>query len=94
VLSQPPFELTQVKADAPARRDSFQSRWEEKMRLAALLWIMGGTVLAGLAVMVVLVIPSLQAEAMRLIPVAAVLGYIVGVPVAYLAAKAIAPTAS
>ncbi|MDI9847015.1 hypothetical protein QM467_02945 [Rhodoblastus sp. 17X3] len=58
-------------------------------RLAALLWIMGGSVLAGVAVMVVLMIPSLQSDAMRLIPLAAIVGYAVGVPLALIAAKAI-----
>jgi hypothetical protein len=58
-------------------------------RLAALLWIMGGSVLAGVAVMVVLMIPSLQSDAMRVIPLAAIVGYAVGVPLALIAAKAI-----
>jgi hypothetical protein len=58
-------------------------------RLAALLWIMGGTVLAGVAVMVVLMIPSLQSDAMRVIPIAAVVGYAVGIPLALFAARAI-----
>ncbi len=58
-------------------------------RLALLLWIMGGTLLAGLGVMVVLMAPSLQAGAMRYIPIAAIAGFIIGVPVAFIAAKAI-----
>lgn len=58
-------------------------------RLAVVLWVMGGTVLAGVAVLVVLLTPSLQAEALRFIPIAAILGYAVGVPVALMAAKSI-----
>jgi hypothetical protein len=58
-------------------------------RLAALLWVMGGTVLAGVAVLIVLLIPSLQGEALRFIPIAAIVGYAVGIPLALLAAKAI-----
>jgi hypothetical protein len=58
-------------------------------RLAAMLWIMGGSVLAGVAVMVVLMIPSLQSDAMRVIPIAAIVGYAVGIPLALIAAKAI-----
>ncbi len=58
-------------------------------RLAVLLWVMGGTVLAGVAVVVVLMIPSLEGEAMRYIPIAAIAGFIVGIPVALVAAKAI-----
>ncbi len=58
-------------------------------RLAALLWVMGGTVLAGFLVLAVLMTPSLQGEALRYIPVAAVAGYVVGIPLASKAAKAI-----
>ncbi len=58
-------------------------------RLAVLLWLMGGTVLAGVAVMIVLMIPSLQGEAMRDIPIAGIAGFIVGVPLALIAAKTI-----
>lgn len=59
------------------------------IRLAALLWVMGGTVLAGVAVLIVLMIPSLQGEAARNVLVAAVIGYVVGLPLAVAAAKAI-----
>ncbi|MGO9390820.1 hypothetical protein [Rhodoblastus sp.] len=58
-------------------------------RLAALLWVMGGTVLAGLAVLGVLMTPGLTDEALRYIPIAAVAGYVVGIPLALMAAKAI-----
>lgn len=58
-------------------------------RLAVLLWIMGGTVLAGVAVLGVLLVPSLQSEAMRFIPIAAVVGYALGIPLALVAAKGI-----
>ncbi len=68
----------------------FSVNRERKMtRLAALLWVMSGTVLAGVAVVVVLMMPDLQSEAMRFIPIAAIAGYIVGIPFAVLAAKAI-----
>jgi hypothetical protein len=58
-------------------------------RLAALLWVMGGTVLAGVAVMIVLMMPNLQSEAMRVIPIAAIAGYVVGIPLALIVARAI-----
>lgn len=58
-------------------------------RLAVVLWVMGGTVLAGVAVLVVLLTPSLQNEGLRFIPIAAILGYAIGVPVALMAAKSI-----
>lgn len=57
-------------------------------RLALLLWVMGGTVLAGVLVVVVLLTPSLAP--MKFIPIAAALGAIVAIPPAFMAAKAIA----
>lgn len=59
-------------------------------RLALLLWIMGGTVLAGVLVTVVLLVPSWYAMGMKAIPIAAAIGAIVAVPIAVAAAKAIA----
>jgi hypothetical protein len=75
----------------PERFDRFAQAFREAImtRLAALLWIMGGTVLAGVAVLVVLLTPSLQGEALRVIPIAAVVGYAVGIPLALVAARAI-----
>lgn len=58
-------------------------------RLAVLLWVIGGSTLAGIAIVIVLMIPSLQGEAMRYIPIAAIAGFVVGVPLALVAAKAI-----
>jgi hypothetical protein len=71
--------------------DRFAQGFREAMmtRLAALLWIMGGTVLAGVAVLVVLMMPSLQGQALRVIPIAALIGYAVGIPLAVAAARAI-----
>ena len=57
-------------------------------RLALLLWVMGGTVLAGILVTVVLLTPSLAP--MKAIPIAAAIGAIVAIPMAFAAAKAIA----
>ena len=61
-------------------------------RLALLLWIMGGTVLAGVLVTVVLLTPSLAP--MKFIRIAAALGAIVAIPPAFMAAKAIAARTS
>ncbi len=58
-------------------------------RLAALLWVMGGTVLAGFAILAVLMAPGLRDEALRYIPIAAIAGYVLGIPLALMAAKAI-----
>jgi hypothetical protein len=57
--------------------------------LAVLLWVMGGTVLAGFSVLAVRMTPPLQGEAMRFVPIAGILGYLVGVPLALVAAKTI-----
>ncbi len=59
------------------------------VRLAVLLWILAGTVLAGAFVTVVLMMPSLQSQAMKLIPLAALAGAIVAIPLAIVAAKSI-----
>lgn len=52
-------------------------------RLALLIWVLVGTVLAGIAVVVVLVTPELLAEGMKFIPIAGIGGYVVGIPVAF-----------
>jgi hypothetical protein len=58
-------------------------------KLAALLWVMGGAAMAGVFVMIVLMIPSLQFEAPKYILIAAIAGFIVAIPLSVLAAKAI-----
>ncbi len=58
-------------------------------RLAALLWVMGGTTLAGVLVVVVLMIPALQFEAKKYILYAAIAGFVVAIPLSMMAAKAI-----
>ncbi len=59
-------------------------------RLALLLWVMGGTVLAGVLVTVVLLVPSWYAMGMKTIPIAALVGAVIAIPMAIAAAKAIA----
>ena len=58
-------------------------------RLAALLWVMGGSVLGGVLVVIVLMVPGLDAQAMRFIPIAAGVGYVLGIPLALIAARSI-----
>jgi len=60
------------------------------LKIAVLLWMIGGTVLAGIAIMVVLNVPSLAVKDMQYIPIAAVIGFVVAIPFAYLVAKRIA----
>jgi hypothetical protein len=59
------------------------------MKVAAVVWIMLGTVLAGAAVGVVLSVPSLASEALRNLPVAGIGGYLVAIPFAWLIARRI-----
>lgn len=59
------------------------------IKLASLIWIMLGTTLAGIAVMVVLVVPSLAADTMRLLPIAAAAGALVAIPISMWIAKRI-----
>ena len=52
------------------------------LKLAAIVWIMMGTVFAGAGVAAVLSVPSLAADAMRYLPLAGVGGYAAAMPVA------------
>jgi hypothetical protein len=64
------------------------------VRIAALLWAIGGTVLAGIGVMTVLAVPSLAGHAMSYIPYAGVTGFIVAIPLAIIVARQISKTAT
>jgi len=59
-------------------------------KIAIILWMIGGTVLAGIAIMVVLTVPALAVKDMQYIPIAAIIGFVVAIPFAYLVAKRIA----
>ena len=59
-------------------------------RLAILLWVILGTTLAGIGVMIVLATPSLAPQAMKLIPYVATIGAALAMPVSVVAAKMIA----
>ncbi len=58
-------------------------------KVAALLWVVGGATLAGIFIMIVLMIPSMQFEAPKYILIAAIAGFVVGIPLSLIAAKAI-----
>ncbi|MEQ1669668.1 MAG: hypothetical protein ABL893_02305 [Hyphomicrobium sp.] len=58
-------------------------------KVASLIWIMLGTVLAGIATTVVLVVPQLAADSERMIPLAAIAGAVLGIPLSMLIAKRI-----
>lgn len=55
-------------------------------KIAVIVWVMLGTVFAGIAVMTVLSVPALSAQAMTYIPYAAIAGAILAIPVAYVVA--------
>jgi len=61
------------------------------LRLAAMIWVLAGTVLAGCLVTAVLTVPAWSLAAMKLIPVAGLAGYVLGIPIAYaIAARIVA----
>ena len=59
-------------------------------RLALLMWVVLGTVAAGLLVLVIVATPSLAGQAAKLIPYAVGIGAVLGIPASIMAAKAIA----
>ena len=60
------------------------------IKIALLVWIVLGTVLAGTAMTVIVSTPGLMADAVRLIPLACGVAFLVGLPVAYIVARMIA----
>lgn len=59
------------------------------LKIAILVWLMLATVFAGAAVLVVLSLPSLAGQDMRLIPIAAGVGALIAIPFSVLVAKRI-----
>lgn len=59
------------------------------LKIALIVWMIGGTTLAGIAIMVVLNVPALAVKDMQYIPIAGVLGFVVAIPIAYVVAKRI-----
>jgi hypothetical protein len=57
------------------------------LKVATLIWIMLGTTLAGIAVLAVLATPSLAGQSLKLIPIAALAGAIVALPISAIIAK-------
>jgi hypothetical protein len=58
-------------------------------RVTLVVWIMLGTALAGSALLAVLIVPDLAAQAMKNIPRAVLAGFAVAVPLSYLVARKI-----
>ena len=58
-------------------------------RIALVVWIMLGTALAGTAMLAVLIVPDLAAQAMKNIPLAVTAGFAAAMPLSYLVARKI-----
>ena len=61
------------------------------LKVAALLWIVVGTVLAGVAMTAIVSVPDWSEQAARLIPILCGAGFLVAMPIAYIIARRIAP---
>jgi hypothetical protein len=59
------------------------------LRIATLIFAIVGTTLAGIGIMIVVSVPSLADQSMRLIPIVSLVGFALGMPVSYLVARAI-----
>jgi hypothetical protein len=59
------------------------------LRLAIILWALIGTTLAGTFILGVVSVPSLYDQGMRLIPWAAIAGFVVAIPAAAILARGI-----
>lgn len=59
------------------------------LKLTVLMHMLLGTVLAGIFMVVVLAVPSLADQGMKLLPIAALVGVVVAIPFSIWIAKAI-----
>ncbi|MGO9546112.1 MAG: hypothetical protein ACLPPF_15130 [Rhodomicrobium sp.] len=55
--------------------------------LKLVIWLMLGTVIAGVAVLVVVSDPHLYSQGMKMIPLAAVAGFLVALPISFIVSK-------
>jgi hypothetical protein len=86
------FVINQLSPSAHALAFTLRikSRWRMPMfKLALVIWVMLGTVLAGTAVLVVLMDQSLLNQGAKTIPIAAVAGFILALPLSFLVSKRI-----
>lgn len=60
------------------------------LKIAAVVWIMLATALAGVALLVIVTVPSLAQDATSLIPIVCGAAFIVAMPFSYLVARRIA----
>ncbi|MBV5266257.1 hypothetical protein [Pinisolibacter aquiterrae] len=58
-------------------------------KVALLVWIVLGATLAGMALTLTLTIPAFQANAMKLLPIFSLAGFVVAIPASWFVAKKI-----
>lgn len=71
-----------------------QSESTPMFKISLIVWIILGTALAGSAVVAVLAVPSLAAQAMKNIPFAVLIGFAAAMPLSYLVARRIGTSAT
>lgn len=52
-------------------------------KVAILVWVMLGVVFAGAAVTVILAMPEFSGRELKLIPMAAIIGYVIALPISF-----------
>ena len=62
------------------------------IRVAGMMWSLAGTVFAGIAIIIVLAVPSFAEHAMQYIPFAAIAGFVLAIPVAFVMARQLEKT--
>lgn len=62
------------------------------LKVAILVWIVLGTTLAGSLVLAVLMVPSLQHEAMKFVAYAGIGGYVISLPLSWIVASKLMAT--
>jgi hypothetical protein len=90
----PKEDLLQINASGPttaAPCAALKFQEAPMFRVAIVVWIILGTALAGTALLVVLAVPDLAAQAMKNIPRAALAGFAVAMPLSFLVARKISP---
>jgi hypothetical protein len=64
------------------------------IKVAVVLWIVGGATLAGMMMIAVLAVPGLSEQAMEWIPRAVAAGFVLAMPISFLVARKIARPAA
>jgi hypothetical protein len=67
-----------------------RAKWRLVMfKIAVLVWVILGVVVAGVAVIAILNIPGFAGKELQYIPIAAIVGYVIAIPFSIAVAKAI-----